>query len=91
MRFETTSGKFVTAATKAEASEMAAHYGMGDVVRAVSAPASAQKQMPLKSAVCLYAQAQEWPRCGQDWPKGHREVAAAAVIAANPGCTDEVW
>ena len=92
MRFETTSGRFVTAATKAEAVAMAAAYGMGEISRVVAAAAKKPAAtMSVATAVRLFAQAQEWPQCGQDWPMDARQRVAAAVIAANPGCTDNLF
>lgn len=91
MRFVTSSGRYVTAATKDAAARMAAEYGMGDIVRAVQAAQKPAAPMPLATAVRLFAQAEEWPRCGQDWPATARERQAAAVIAANPGCVDGIW
>lgn len=91
MRFETTSGRFVTAATKAEAADMATAYGMGEIVRVVAAAAKKPVAMSVATAVRLFAQAQEWPQCGQNWPMDARQRAAEGVIAANPGCTDSIW
>jgi len=93
MKFETTTGRFVTAGSKAEAAAMAAQYGMGEIVRAVPAASAAKprRQMSVAAAVRIFAQAQEWPQCGQDWPVDAQQRAAQAVIAANPGCTDEIF
>jgi hypothetical protein len=93
MRFETTTGRFVTASSKAEAAAMAAQYGMGEIVNAVPAAPSAKprRQMSVETAVRIFAEAQEWPQCGQDWPMDAQQRAAQAVIAANPGCTDDLF
>ncbi len=93
MRFETSTGKFVTAQNLAEAAAMAAQYGMGEIVASAPAakPAKRAPAMSVAKAVCIFAQAQEWPQCGQDWPIDARQRAAQAVIAANPGCTDDLW
>ena len=90
-RFETSPGRFITAQNSQQAAAMAAEYGMGDIVRAVPAAQKPAAPMPLVTAVRLFAQAEEWPRCGQDWPASARERQAAAVIAANPGCVDGIW
>jgi hypothetical protein len=42
MRFQTTSGGYVTAANKTEAAAMAALYGMGEIACAVAAPKAAK-------------------------------------------------
>lgn len=93
MRFETTTGRFVTAGSKAEAAATASQYGMGEIVRAVLAAPSAKprRQMSVATAVRIFAQAQEWPQCGQSWPIDAQQRAAQAVIAANPGCTDDIF
>lgn len=91
MRFTTSTGKTVTAASKAAAAAMAAQYGMGEIVSAASEPAKRATTMTVAKAVCLFAQAQEWPQCGQGWPIDAQQRAAQSVIAANPGCTDDVW
>lgn len=93
MRFETSTGKTVTAANRADAAAMAAQYGMGEIVSPAPAgkPAKRAPAMSVRAAVALFAQAQEWPQCGQDWPIDARQRAAQAVIAANPGCTDDLW
>lgn len=93
MRFVTSSGRYVTAATKDAAARMAAEYGMGAIVAPAPEAASAKprRQMSVANAVRIFAHAQEWPQCGQGWPMDAQQRAAAAVIAANPGCTDDVF
>jgi len=92
MRFETTKGVFLTANTQADAAILAAQYNMGEIVRAVqAASAKPRRKMSVAAAVRIFAQAQEWPQCGQDWPIDAQQRAAQAVIAANPGCTDDVF
>lgn len=87
MRFQTTGGQFVSAATKAEAAALAAQYGFGDIAGAAPAPAKAAKPMSLQTARRLAGEAQDWPRCGQGWPANAREREADAVLSANGG----VW
>lgn len=93
VRFETTKGMFITADTKADAARMAAQYNMGEITRVVPAAPSAKprRQMSVANALRIFAQAQDWPQCGQDWPMDARQRAAQEVIAANPGCTDEIF
>lgn len=91
MRYQTTTGKFVTAATRAEAAALAAQYGFGNIAAAAPAPAKPKAAMSVARAVAIFAQAQEWPQCGEDWPCNAQQRAAQAVIAANPGCTDDVF
>lgn len=91
MRFQTTGGQFVTAATKAEAAALAAQYGFGEIAAPAKAPAKPAATMSVARAVAIFAAAQEWPQCGQGWPADAQQRRAAAVIAANPGCTDELW
>lgn len=93
MRFETTKGVFLTAATQEDAAILAAQYNMGEIARALpTAPSSKpRRQMSVATAVRIFAQAQEWPQCGQDWPMDAQQRAAQAVIAANPGCTDDLF
>lgn len=93
VRFETTKGMFITADTKADAARMAAQYNMGEIARVVQAAPSAKprRQMSVAAALRIFAQAQDWPQCGQDWPMDARQRAAQAVIAANPGCTDDIF
>lgn len=91
MRYQTTTGKFVTAATRAEAAALAAQYGFGEIAAAAPAPAKPKAAMSVARAVAIFAQAQEWPQCGEDWPCDAQQRAAQAVIAANPGCTDDVF
>lgn len=92
MRYATSTGKFVSATNKAAAAAMAAEYGLGEIVGAAAeAPAKRKPSMSVSKAVALFAQAQEWPQCGQDWPADAQQRAAQAVIAANPGCTDNLW
>ena len=91
MRYRTTTGKFVTAASRAEAAALAAQYGFGDIAAAAPAPAKPRAQMSVARAVAIFAQAQEWPQCGQNWPMDAQQRAAQAVIAANPGCTDDLF
>ena len=31
------------------------------------------------TAIALYSEAQEWPRCGEDWPCGSKEEEAQAI------------
>lgn len=92
MRFETSKGKFVSAANRAAAAAMAAEYGLGEIVKAVAEKsAKPARAMSLASALRIFAQAQEWPQCGQGWPMDAGQRAAQAVIAAHPGCTDNLW
>ena len=93
MRFETTKGVFVTAANQKEAAILAEQYNMGDIARVAQAAPSTKQRRPMSVATALriFAQAQEWPQCGQRWPIDARQRAAQAVIAANPGCTDELF
>jgi len=92
MKFQTSSGKFVSASNKSAAAAMASEYGLGEIVKAVASEKSAAKPaMSVATAVRIFANAQEWPQCGQDWPMDARQRAAQAVIAANPGCTDDIW
>lgn len=91
MRYQTTTGKFVTAASRAEAAALAAQYGFGDIAVAAPAPSKPRTQMSVARAVSLFAQAQDWPQCGEGWPCDAQQRAAHAVIAANPGCTDHIW
>ena len=82
MRFQTTGGQFVTAATKAEAAALAAQYGFGEIAGAEPAQAKPRQPMTLSTARRLAGEAQEWPRCGQDWPANSREREADAVLSA---------
>lgn len=41
-------------------------------------------------AVRLLAEAEEWPRCGQDWGKGPGEAEADALIRANLALAQEI-
>lgn len=91
MRYQTTGGKFVTAESRAEASALAAQYGFGDIAAAAPAPAKPKAKMSVARAVALFAEAQAWPQCGENWPCDAQQRAAQAVIAANPGCTDHLW
>lgn len=47
MRFKTTGGQFVTAATRAEAAALAAQYGFGEIAGAAAAPAKAAALRPI--------------------------------------------
>lgn len=85
MRFQTTGGQFVTAATKAEAAALSAQYGFGEIAEAVAAPAKPAKPMSLTTARRLASAANDWPRCGQGWPAGSREEEAERVLRA-AGC-----
>lgn len=38
----------------------------------------------LVRAGAMYQIAQDWPRCGQNWPQGRVEEAADALLRANP-------
>lgn len=82
MRFKTTGGQFVTAATRAEAAALAAQYGFGEIAGAAPAPAKPTRPMSLDTARRLASEASDWPRCGQDWPKTSREREANSVLAA---------
>lgn len=52
MRFETTKGGFLTAATQEDAAILAAQYNMGEIARVVKAAPSAKprRQMSLANA-----------------------------------------
>jgi len=92
MKFTTSSGTVVTATNSTAAAAMAAEYGLGTIVGPVAEkPARRAPKMSVATAVRLFAEAQEWPQCGQDWPMGAQQRAAAEVIAAHPGCTDHIW
>lgn len=82
MRFQTTGGQFVSAATKAEAAALAAQYGFGEIAGAAPAPAKVKAPMSLTTARRLAGEAQDWPRCGQGWPANAREREADAVLSA---------
>lgn len=82
MRFQTTGGQFVSAATKAEAAALAAQYGFGEIAGACAAPAKPAKPMSLQTARRLAGQANDWPRCGQGWPSNAMEREADAVLSA---------
>lgn len=82
MRFKTTGGQFVSAATKAEAAALAAQYGFGEIAGPAPAPAKPANPMSLQTARRLAGQANDWPRCGQGWPANAREREADAVLSA---------
>lgn len=82
MRFKTTGGQYVTAASRAEAAALAAQYGFGEIAWAAPAPAKAAKPMSLATARRLASEASDWPRCGQGWPATAREREADAVLSA---------
>jgi hypothetical protein len=82
MRYQTTGGQYVSAATKADAAALAAQYGFGEIAGAAPAPAKVVKPMSLTTARRLAGEAQDWPRCGQDWPATSREREAGAVLSA---------
>ena len=44
--------------------------------------AAIEAENKLVAATALWRRAQEWPRCGQAWPKGTKEKAAEAVVSA---------
>ena len=77
MRYKTEKG-FVTAKNRHAAAVIAAQYGLGDIVGIVPSPP--RRRMSLNAARKLFAQADEWPRCGQGWPETSREREAAAVL-----------
>lgn len=83
MRFQTTGGQFVTAASKAEAAALAAQYGFGNISGAAPAPAKPRAPMSLTTARRMAGDAQDWPRCGQGWPANAREREADALLSAN--------
>ena len=45
MRYQTTTGKFVTAASRAEAAALAAQYGFGEIAASAPAPAKPKAAM----------------------------------------------
>jgi len=42
-------------------------------------------RMTLAQAMRLREQAEEWPRCGQEWPQGRKEKQAEASLTATLG------
>lgn len=82
MRYQTSSGGFITAATATAAAALAAQYGMGEIVGAVAAAPKPAKPMTLAQARRLATAANEWPRCFQGWPTGKREEEADAILRA---------
>jgi hypothetical protein len=82
MRYQTTSGGFITAASATAAAALAAQYGMGEIVGAVAAAPKPAKPMSLAVARRLASAANEWPRCFQGWPTGKREEEADAILRA---------
>lgn len=80
MRYATTTGKFVSAPTRTEAESIARQYGMGELAEQSAPPPKPRKAMTLATAVRLYSQADEWPRCGQQWPMTAREREADRLL-----------
>jgi len=52
--------------------------------------AEAALRQSIGAAVRKLADAQEWPRCGQDWPINSGERAAQALIDNNPAIVAEL-
>lgn len=46
---------------------------------------AAAAEAALQRAEALWDAAQEWPRCGRQWPATPAEVRADALLRANPG------
>lgn len=82
MRYQTTTGGFITAASATAAAAVAAQYGMGEIVGTVAAAPKPAKPMSLAVARRLASEANEWPRCFQGWPTGAREEEADAILRA---------
>lgn len=80
MRYQTTSGQFVSAATKAEAAALAAQYGFGEIAGA--APATAKAPVKLRAIGV-------WDDLTQSWEVGPSEDYAA--IAAELAEDDESY
>lgn len=78
MRFQTTGGQFVTAATKAEAAALAAQYGLGEIAGAAPAPAKAPAKL---RAIGV------WDDLTQSWEVGPSEdyAAVAAELTEDDG------
>lgn len=81
MRYETDTGKTISAESLAAARRIATEYGMGAVIgKASPKPAS----MSPAKAKGIWLAAQAWPRCGDRWPMYPDERAAEAVLSENP-------
>ena len=76
----------VAAAKRAAAAVVVVDTAAIDAVAArQAANASAEaSRLALNRAGYLYQCAQEWPRCGQNWPMSRAECAADALLRANP-------
>lgn len=65
-----------------------------DVDAAMAAQAARQARDDLrarvKRAMWLYVQAQEYPRCGQGWPRAGAEAAADALLRQHSNIAEEV-
>ena len=79
-QFITSTGASIEAPTKAAAAAIAAQYGMGEITRQAQGPSRPAAKMNLDRAKALAEQANEWPRCGQDWPMDAEEKQADGVI-----------
>ena len=78
--FVTSTGASIEAPTKAAAAAIAAQYGMGEISRQDQGPPRPAAKMNLNRARTLAEEANEWPRCGQDWPMDAEEAQADGVI-----------
>lgn len=77
-RWETTTGRYVTADTRAAAAALAREYGLGELVRTVPAPN--RRPMTLRRAIRMRTLAEEHPRLGAGWPENSLEREAERLL-----------
>lgn len=88
MRFQTTGGQFVTAATRAEAAALAAQYGFGEIAGAVAAPAKAAALRPVglwddQSQSWVFGPSAAYSSMSEDMAEFRAEGAPGIFQAAN--------